>query len=223
MTKGTVCKLYLSDLRIDSDCGLAEAASNLMEPIVSVQVYPFAKGKNYLMAYTMASDTAELRKNFAKDFTEVNFVKDKRGLFILGMKHGHGVMEGINETGNIPLFPVFAYQGQEHFFYLSTSRDRSKEASEMISENNAVSSLSIKSVTGDDILGLASGLISFYQKAKLTDTEMKVLREAYNSGYYEWPRPKDLGQVSSTLSLSKPTVLYHIRNAERKLVGSLLE
>lgn len=215
--------MYLSDLRIESDCGLAVAASNLMEPIVSVQVYPFAKGKNYLMAYTMSSDTAELRKNFSKDFVEVNFIKDKRGLFILGIKNGHGVMDSINGTGNIPLFPMFAYQGQEHFFYLSTSRDKSKEASENISENNCVSSISTRPVTGDDILGLASGLISFYQKAKLTDTELKVLKEAYVSGYYEWPRPKDLGDVSRTLNLSKPTVLYHIRNAERKLIGSLLE
>lgn len=215
--------LYLSDLRIESECGLAEAASNLMEPIVSIQVYPFAKRKNYLMAYTMANDTAELRKNFSKDFVEVNFLKDKRGLFILGIKNGHGVMDAINATGNIPLFPIFAYRGQEHFFYLSTSKEKSKEASENISENNYVSSISIKPVTGDDIFGLASGLISFYQKAKLTDTELKVLREAYVSGYYEWPRPKDLGEVSKMLSLSKPTVLYHIRNAERKLIGSLLE
>lgn len=215
--------MYLSDLRIESDCGLAEAAENLMEPIVSIQVYPIAKGTNYLMAYTMANDTSELRKNFSKDFMEVNFVKDKRGLFILGMKKGHGVMEGINATGNVPLFPVFAYQGQEHFLFLSSTRDKSKEASEKISENNPVSSLSVKPVSGDDILGLSTSLISYYQKAKLTQTELKVLREAYSSGYYEWPRPKDLGEVSNTLSLSKPTVLYHIRNAERKLVGSILD
>lgn len=194
-----------------------------MEPIVSIQVYPFAKGKNYLMAFTMANDTSELRKDFSKDFVEVNFLKDKRGLFIMGTKNGHGVMDAINKTGNIPLFPIFAYQGQEHFFYLSSSKEKSKEAAENISETNYVSNMSIKPVTGDDIFGLAMGLISFYQKAKLTETEMKVLREAYVSGYYEWPRPNNLGDVSSTLSLSKPTVLYHIRNAEKKLIGSLLE
>lgn len=215
--------LYLSDLRIESDCGLAEAASILNEPIVSVQVYPISNGMNYLMAYTMAENTVELRKTLSKDFMEVNLVKGKRGTFILGTKVGHGVMEGINGTGNIPLFPVFAHHGQEHFLYISTSKDKSKEASENISENNYVSSLSVKSVNGDDIMGLLSGLVSYYQKSKLTETELKVMQEAYKSGYYEWPRPKNLGDVSDTLSLSKPTVLYHIRKAERKLLRSILE
>lgn len=214
--------MYLSEIRIESDCGLTKAADETLEPIISMQVYPVGRRKNYLMSFTSSRDTSYLKKSFSTDFVDFNLVKAKRGTFIHGVKKGHGVMDAITRPGNIPLFPVLAYKGEEHFLYLSNCREKSKESIDTISDNNSLVYSSIRSVKSDEIFDLFSEVNKFYYTSKLTDTELKVVKEAYSSGYYEWPRVNDLGKVSEYLDLSKPTVLYHIRNAEKKIVGSLL-
>jgi len=57
--------------------------------------------------------------------------------------------------------------------------------------------------------------------SNLTDTEMKIIRTALNQGFYSWPRSFDLMAISNSFNLTKPTVLYHLRNAERNIMESL--
>jgi predicted DNA binding protein len=52
----------------------------------------------------------------------------------------------------------------------------------------------------------------------LTQEELKVLKTAVESGYYNFPRGVDLGQLSKTLRVKKPTLLYRLRSATKKLI-----
>ena len=59
--------------------------------------------------------------------------------------------------------------------------------------------------------------------ASLTDKQLRALRTAYFSGYYERPRARNATEVADSLGLSRQAFLQHLRVAERKALGSLLD
>jgi predicted DNA binding protein len=58
---------------------------------------------------------------------------------------------------------------------------------------------------------------------RLTDRQRAVLRTAYLSGYFASPRESTSEEVAKTLDIAGSTLLYHLRRAERELVGAYLE
>jgi predicted DNA binding protein len=58
---------------------------------------------------------------------------------------------------------------------------------------------------------------------ELTDRQQEVLRSAYLSGYYEWPRDTTAEQLADTLDIASSTLHQHLRRAERNLLGELLD
>jgi predicted DNA binding protein len=58
---------------------------------------------------------------------------------------------------------------------------------------------------------------------ELTDRQRRVLETAYFAGYYEWPRNSSGDEVAETLDISPPTFHEHLRAAENKLLGALVE
>jgi HTH-type transcriptional regulator, bacterioopsin transcriptional activator and related proteins len=58
---------------------------------------------------------------------------------------------------------------------------------------------------------------------ELTDRQREVLRVAYLSGYFEWPRGTNGEGVADVLGISKPTFHEHIRACERKFVEAYFE
>ena len=206
---------------IDSDCGLTEAASNLTQPVITTQVFPMPDGNNYLMSYTPAMDKQELKKYLAKDFRRINIFESKQGLLLYGIKRSHGIMGAMVKHGNIPVFPAFAYNRKETFYFLTETRKRSEATIEDISKNNYVYNVDFRSINNQEVFGMASNLSNFYLLSKLTEVDIRVLKEALEHGYYNWPRNEDLSKISNSLKLSKPTVLYHLRNSERKIINSL--
>lgn len=57
----------------------------------------------------------------------------------------------------------------------------------------------------------------------LTDRQREVLRVAFLSGYFEWPRENTGGEVADLLGIAKPTFHEHIRTSERKLVAAFFD
>ena len=55
---------------------------------------------------------------------------------------------------------------------------------------------------------------------RLTDKQRRVLRTAYLSEYFTSPRGSTSAQVAEALDITGPTVLYHLRNAQRKLLDA---
>jgi predicted DNA binding protein/PAS domain-containing protein len=57
----------------------------------------------------------------------------------------------------------------------------------------------------------------------LTDKQQTVLRTAHLSDYFTSPRGSTSEEVAEALDIAGPTVLYHLRNAQRKLLSAFFE
>ncbi|QLD87820.1 GAF domain-containing protein [Natronomonas salina] len=57
----------------------------------------------------------------------------------------------------------------------------------------------------------------------LTDRQRTALEAAYFSGIFEWPRHSSGEEVAESLGVSSPTFHQHVRAAEKKIFGALLE
>jgi PAS domain S-box-containing protein len=55
-------------------------------------------------------------------------------------------------------------------------------------------------------------------ESHLTDRQSQVLRTAYLSGYFDWPRKSTGGELADRLDISQPTMSRHLRIAERRLL-----
>jgi predicted DNA binding protein len=58
---------------------------------------------------------------------------------------------------------------------------------------------------------------------ELTDRQRTALEAAYFSGIFEWPRHSSGEEVAESLGVSSPTFHQHVRAAEKKIFGALLE
>lgn len=57
----------------------------------------------------------------------------------------------------------------------------------------------------------------------LTDKQLQVLRTAYFSEYFASPRGSSSAELAAALDVTGPTVLYHLRRAQRKLLASFFQ
>jgi PAS domain-containing protein len=58
---------------------------------------------------------------------------------------------------------------------------------------------------------------------RLTDRQLTVLRTAYLADYFESPRGSTSEEVAKSLDITGPTLLHHLRAAERKLLEAFFE
>jgi predicted DNA binding protein len=58
---------------------------------------------------------------------------------------------------------------------------------------------------------------------RLTDRQRTVLRTAHLADYFTSPRSSTSEEVAEALDISGPTVLYHLRNAQRKLLDAFFD
>ncbi|MFC6974541.1 bacterio-opsin activator domain-containing protein [Halomicroarcula sp. GCM10025709] len=53
---------------------------------------------------------------------------------------------------------------------------------------------------------------------RLTDRQETVLRAAFHSGYFEWPRGSTAEELADSLDVSSPTLHNHLRRAQQKVL-----
>ncbi|MFB6176972.1 MAG: bacterio-opsin activator domain-containing protein [Halobaculum sp.] len=58
---------------------------------------------------------------------------------------------------------------------------------------------------------------------RLTDKQREALRTAFYADYFESPRGSTAEEVADSLGVTAPTVLYHLRAGQRKLLSSFFE
>jgi len=56
----------------------------------------------------------------------------------------------------------------------------------------------------------------------LTDKQREIMTAAYRCGYYDIPKRISSEQLSEKVSISKPTLLEHLRKAERRIFMEIL-
>jgi len=214
--------MYFMNFSIKSDCGLSRAASQIGEKIISINAVNSSSNFNYIVAFTLANDVVDIKKAFSTDFKNFSIVRGKLYTFITGIKHSHGIIPSITANGGIPLFPTYADGGIEMFNVLLFSKENLDYIIEAVKAHNDVVTMDyIRLRDGDSIIDNIKSLFSDVLITDLTPLEKKIIRAAFTSGFYTWPRQFSLEDISKDTGLSKPTVLYHIRNAERKVMRSL--
>lgn len=57
----------------------------------------------------------------------------------------------------------------------------------------------------------------------LTDKQEEVLRTAYLSGYFSWPRRTTAEGCADALGIAQPTFSQHLRAAQEKVIGPLFD
>ena len=57
----------------------------------------------------------------------------------------------------------------------------------------------------------------------LTDRQRSVLETAYFAGHFEWPRDSSGQEIAESLDISPATFSQHLRAAQNKVFGALLE
>ncbi|WP_268899097.1 bacterio-opsin activator domain-containing protein [Haloarcula rubra] len=60
-------------------------------------------------------------------------------------------------------------------------------------------------------------------EGKLTDRQQAVLENAYEAGYFDWPRESTAEEVADRLDISSSTLHQHLRLAEWKLLSTLFD
>jgi PAS domain S-box-containing protein len=77
--------------------------------------------------------------------------------------------------------------------------------------------VSRRQLTRDDDHGDAQRLLT----QTLTDRQRSALEAAFFSGFFEWPRESTGEDVADSLGVSNPTFNYHLRHAQKRLLGEL--
>ncbi len=214
--------MYMVSFSIRSSCGMSMAASMLGSPIFSSYVYPMGKGKNFLLAEAVSRNKNKINKSLLSDFKDVAI--SRRGKFVdfKGIKESHGVMGAIFSTMSIPLFPIIAQDGMETFHFVSFNQESIDGALDKISLKNKIVEHNYRKISAGE--SVTSGVLlsrELLRSMGLTKAELESLKLAHLGGYFEWPKRKNLTEISEELNLSKVTVLYHIRNAQRKILDLL--
>ncbi len=60
-------------------------------------------------------------------------------------------------------------------------------------------------------------------RRELTDRQYAALETAYESGYFEWPRPVEGDELADSMGITRQTFHQHLRTAERKLFEAFFE
>ncbi|WP_435181549.1 bacterio-opsin activator domain-containing protein [Halorussus sp. AFM4] len=60
-------------------------------------------------------------------------------------------------------------------------------------------------------------------RERLTDRQRVALRTAYVGGYFESPRDSTAEEIAAALGVTSPTLHYHLRAGQRKLLGAFFE
>jgi predicted DNA binding protein len=168
-----------------------------------------------------------------------------KGLFVdlieCHLKENVSINE-LDSIGNMDILNVIRSEGDKHIcLVLGHEADK---ATDVLSELNLI--FTAPSLVSEDkvIVSFISGqkdMMRFVQVVKahigkvvnitfkqstyekkdllsiLTDKQREIMQAAYRYGYYDIPKGISSEQLSERLNISKPTLLEHLRKAERRL------
>jgi len=91
---------------------------------------------------------------------------------------------------------------------------------ESVQENYSDTELTARRETG---VRTTNGRLDTQLEEHLTAKQLEALQVAHYSGFFAWPRESTGEELATTLDISPPTYHYHLRAAQRKLVGMALD
>lgn len=200
---------------------MASVAGALDETVISVYVFPLGENRNYIFSIVNTKHQEELESLLAKDFESYRIHSENGIAMIQGVKRGHGLMQAIVDSGAIPSFPVMARDELEVLNFMSLSDKSPSRLEDVLEAGNHVEDFFFDKVKGEELVLDVTKRWGILGSVNLTSTERNLIKSAYKQGFFEWPRMYDLALMKKDYNLSKPTILYHMRNAERKILQTI--
>lgn len=213
--------LYYLEMGVGGKCSIANASGYSPDSIL-IQNARIIKGNlNHVILTVTKRESDQVLEVIKGDFRSYETSTLKGNMFVDSYKIGHGMLKAVMNQDVFMLFPIIARNGMENFRLVSRFRADLENIVDKVGRENVVERQIIDRVSISDIISgniLHSASPSLYG---LTDREIETLKVAINSGYYEWPRKNGLEEISLDNGASKVTTLYHIRNAEKKIMETL--
>ena len=214
-------ELYYLELGVGGKCSIATASEYSPDSIL-IQNARIIKGNlNHVILTAARRESDQVLSILKGDFRSYETTIFKGNMFVDSYKIGHGMLKAVMNQDVFMLFPIIARNGIENFRLVSRFRSDLENIVDKVGRENLVERQIIDKVSVSDIISgnlLHNASPSLYG---LTDREIETLKVAINSGYYEWPRKNGLEEISMGNGASKVTTLYHIRNAEKKIMETL--
>ncbi|MEM0158800.1 MAG: helix-turn-helix domain-containing protein [Thermoplasmataceae archaeon] len=214
--------MYITRLEVESHCGLAKTSSLIDKPLIIPYAYPLSPDRNYVFCFTEKNALNPVHSDFLSDFVSYKIVNSGNYTVIDGVKKSHRIISSISSQGGVPLFPIIISSGTENIGFLTYSTEDHERIIDTISSRNVIISHVTERISIDEVVQEIKGNIVSSFPVNLSKTEEEIILKAFTAGFYSWPRKCSLEKLSLSFGLSKPTVSYHLRNGERKLIEFLL-
>lgn len=133
---------------------------------------------------------------------------------MLVVKRNYGVLRALHKVGGVRAGPILVERGFKHFPVFIPHGSESKLL-KYVKEFSPCRVTARISKTYPSLEDLPS-------TPALTEYEFRVLKIAYEKGFFEWPKKVRLEDLASALGISKATTAEHLRKALRKLVDTYL-
>ncbi|AHC52088.1 bacterio-opsin activator [Sulfolobus acidocaldarius SUSAZ] len=160
---------------------------------------------------------------------------------LLMSEKGYRDIMNLKSRGKVKdIFNIYKWRNR---FYVDLVRDYDNSIYSIINRNNGILISTLK-YDGKEIWNLlvyeykVNRLIKEFQEfaeivkvnieddiptENLTNRELKVLTTALDLGYFDYPRKIKSKELSEILGISEPTFVFHLRNAERKIVNNYIK
>jgi predicted DNA binding protein len=203
---------------VKSECGLARISEALGETVISLYAAPLGDGKNYVFSIVNSRRNEELEPIILKDFVSYKIHSENGIIMLQGIKRGHGLIKAIVDSGAVPSFPFVARGDLEVLNFMSLSDKSPSVLETSLGSGNHLDDFFFDKVGGEKLILDVTQKWGLLGSVNLTSAERELIKAAYKHGFFEWPRMYDLDLMKRDYNLSKPTILYHMRNAERKIM-----
>ncbi len=160
-----------------------------------------------------------------RDHPDVNYLNvldrvDRRARLMVDYDDDHSVNNAIADSEIMPIEPVRATNGVEHWSVLMNPSDIGSTLKRIEDDYNA----EIQSIRGFDS-GKDTVFTDLVDRIydDLSPRQTQSLLVADKHGYYNWPRHATANEIAEELGVSGPTCLEHLRKGEQKIVRTVID
>jgi len=172
---------------------------------INLEVYPH---KDYLRSRILIDSSdkniTKLMKSHRSIIKIVSIDKFKGGTYVDFLNTYRGSIAGLLYDREVLILGNIIENEMEKWSFVTSN----KNIKEIVNEaKNLGKVVDVKVADYDPML-----------YPSLTDIEKKVILMAYNYGYLDYPRRITADELAELMKMSKVTFLYHLRNAQKKLI-----
>ena len=194
------------------------------------EIYKHNHMNHYIvLAYTPDEDfcrnfNRSIKRNLPKDIINVYCKSSSEGSYIVVIKAKCRFLEIVKRYDITLLAPNILDNGKL-VFHMLIEKNKLKEFTYALTQIYGKNNVQIEKLKTLDIVKRVHLSMGSLEKClrHLTEGEIKTLRYALKSGYFDIPRKITLKRLSIELGLSKATVEIHLRKALKKILENLSE